>query len=104
MAADILDGARRTVPARKREAEWFEPFKHGLTEQAEAHDANAPFRGWRDPDLAPGLLVLLGDVVHEIAMQREHGHGDIFNHALRDTRLQHADHRNVGRKLRDIEL
>src|SRR5437879_2260498 len=104
MAADTLNGARRTIPARQREAEWFEPFQHGLPEQAQPHDANAPFRGLRGTDLAPNLLPLLGDEAHEIAMQHEHGHSDIFNHALRNAGLQHADERNLRRKLREIEL
>ena len=82
----------------------FEPIEHGLTEQAEAHDADAPFRGRRNPDLAPGLLALLGDEGQEIAMQRQHGHGDIFDHALGDAGLQHPNQRNVRRQLREIEL
>ena len=40
----------------------------------------------RDPDLAPDLLLLLGDEVQEIAMQRQHRHGDIFDHAPRRCR------------------
>ena len=93
---------RRAVPTGKREAECLEPLEHG--EQTEPYDTDSPFRGLRELDLAPNLLPLLGDEVHEIAVQREHSHGDVFHHALRDAGLQHADQRNVGRKPRDIEL
>ena len=37
-------------------------------------------------------------------MQRQHGHGDIFDHAIGDAGLQHADQRHMGRELREIEL
>ena len=37
-------------------------------------------------------------------MQREHGHAGILDHALGDTRLEHADERNVMGKLCGIEL
>jgi hypothetical protein len=42
--------------------------------------------------------------MQEVAMQGQHGHGDIFDHGLGNAGLQHADQRNARRNFRGIEL
>src|SRR3569832_2043702 len=37
-------------------------------------------------------------------MQREHRHGGVFDHAVPNARIEHADERNMWRDLREVEL
>lgn len=37
-------------------------------------------------------------------MQRQHGHGDVFDHAVDETRLDHPHDRQIGRQIRQVQL
>src|SRR5688572_13659342 len=97
MARRSLDFSRATAPSGERKTERPQPFQNGLSQQAEAEDADPPVRRLHLGNGAPGPGALLSKIGRKVTMQSENGERDIFLHHPHDAFLDHPQDLHMRR-------
>ncbi len=93
IAFDTLDLLRRPAPARAGKAETMQAFQHRASQHAEPQHADTSRRRRTHTMRLPAFFALLVEIGAPVTMNGKYGKRHVLDHAIDDTGLDHAHHR-----------